>query len=329
MRQIKLAIIFVLFLIFIISGIFYLSGLSKVKQTSAENENLAYSSEADWIGGSLTNIDSSSSPGSIKIQDKTTAESQVSDESFTTSTNADSGDKDSPLDGNTVTRWMPVIEGPGCESPNPPEETCPWWKVDMGSLITNINKIKIFIGDQDCHTMVYYSADDSEYNLLFTHTGLDQQWYTYTLGSPINARYIKFRPAATYFGIPLGYHLCEFEIYSLSGSPATHTTGSTQIDGGENFWDWETFTPTQTVPANTSVSYRYRSSADGATWNAWHSSFGDVESRSGDTKYRYLQVEATLSNTDGASTPIIDSYTIGYHTNQKPNAPTAMTAVVN
>ncbi|MFH1909946.1 MAG: hypothetical protein ABIJ72_02040 [bacterium] len=113
---------------------------------------------------------------------------------------------------------------------------------------------------------------------------------------------------------------------------ATHTTGATQIDGTENFWSWEGFTPTDSKPANTSITYRYRTSTDGATWTSWVSDIGSVTSRTGDdsdspTLYRYLQVEATLSNTDGASTPTIDAYDIDYHTEVKPSKPTAQTAV--
>ena len=113
---------------------------------------------------------------------------------------------------------------------------------------------------------------------------------------------------------------------------ATHTTGATQIDGGENFWSWEGFTPTDSEPANTSIDYRYRTSTDGSDWTAWTADFGSVTSRTGDdsddpTLYRYLQVEATLANTDGVSTPTIDAYDIDYHTEVKPNKPSAQTAV--
>ena len=115
---------------------------------------------------------------------------------------------------------------------------------------------------------------------------------------------------------------------------ASHLTSPTQIDGGANFWHWDSFTDSKVIPQYTSVTYRYRSSTNGSDWTIWVGSLGAVTSRTGDDsnnpiKYRYLQVEATLSNTDGTSTPTIDSYSIGYHTNQKPNAPTAMTAVIN
>jgi len=127
-------------------------------------------------------------------------------------------------------------------------------------------------------------------------------------------------------------HLKELSLFT-EGATAIHTTGATQIDGGENFWSWEGFTPTDTEPANTSIDYEFRSSTDGATWTDWVSDIGSVTSRTGDdsnnpTLYRYLQIKATLSNTDGASTPTIEAYEIDYHTEVKPNKPTAQTAVV-
>ncbi|OQA52947.1 MAG: hypothetical protein BWY43_00233 [candidate division WS2 bacterium ADurb.Bin280] len=117
--------------------------------------------------------------------------------------------------------------------------------------------------------------------------------------------------------------------FQITGShTTTHTTAATQIDGGTNFFEWEAFTPTQTTPANTSISYRYRTSTNGTDWTSWVGAIGSVTSRNGNDRYRYLQVEATLSNTDGASTPSIDQYEIDYHTNLAPSTPTAMTAVV-
>ena len=156
-------------------------------------------------------------------------------------------------------------------------------------------------------------------------------WMEFSDMPSSDVRYLKLVPIWD----PPSYHIYdnEFEVYG-SNATATHTTGATQIDGGENFWQWETFTDSKTTPTNTSVTYRYRTSTNGTDWTGWVANIGSVTSRTGDdsndpTKYRYLQIEATLSNTDGASTPTIDSYSIGYHTNQKPNAPTAMTAVIN
>ena len=130
-------------------------------------------------------------------------------------------------------------------------------------------------------------------------------------------------------------------------SPGTHTTASTQIDGTANFYGWQTFTPTSSfsgTQANTSITYKFRTSKDGSAWTSWTAdqSIANgvaadisslVTSRDGPAqdpanRYRYLQVQATLTSTDGTSTPIISQYDIGYHTNQKPNTPTAASVTV-
>jgi len=64
-----------------------------------------------------------------------------------------------------------------------------------------------------------------------------------------------------------------------------------------------------------------------------HLRLASVTSRTGSdsnnpTLYRYLQVQATLTNTDGTSTPTLSEYSIGYHTNRPPDKPTGLTAVI-
>jgi len=133
--------------------------------------------------------------------------------------------------------------------------------------------------------------------------------------------------------------LYEFEIYGDTPASATHTSGATQIDGTANIFEWQTFTPTYTEPANTDISFKLRTSTDGATWTAWSASQTPasgtpldisalVTSISGNDKYRYIQVETTFSNTDGASTPTLSDYTIGYHTNVKPDKPVAQSVTI-
>jgi hypothetical protein len=124
-------------------------------------------------------------------------------------------------------------------------------------------------------------------------------------------------------------HYDNFRAYQ-SSALATHIA---QVDGGANFWSWDANTIAQTVPANTTATYQYRTSANGTDWTAWVGDIGSVTSRTGDdsnnpTRYRYLQIKATLTSTDGVSSPQIDSYAIDYHTEVKPSAPSAQTAVV-
>ncbi|OQA81842.1 MAG: hypothetical protein BWY29_01019 [Microgenomates group bacterium ADurb.Bin238] len=200
----------------------------------------------------------------------------------------------------------------------------------IGDLGEVKNIVEYMFWDSNVDWIIYRSDDGSTWTLhTFRSAGTGCTDGGDQHAGSFSARYIKvIRGTSAWCGDGNVIRM------KISGNSATHTTAPTQIDGGANFWQWESFTDSKTTPANTSVSYRYRTSANGTDWTSWVGSIGSVTSRTGDdsnnpTKYRYLQIEATLSNTDGASTPTIDSYTIGYHTNQKPNAPTAMTAVVN
>jgi len=47
-----------------------------------------------------------------------------------------------------------------------------------------------------------------------------------------------------------------------------------------------------------------------------------------ETFYKYIQVETTLTSTDGVSTPTLSDYTVGYHTNVAPSKPTAGTVII-
>lgn len=122
-----------------------------------------------------------------------------------------------------------------------------------------------------------------------------------------------------------------------------HTSGSTQLNGGNDFFEWQTFTSTYTKPANTNVQFRFRSSTNSTDWGSWTDyqtpASGSplditslVTSRTGPTEsptfYKYLQVETKLTSTDGVSTPTLSDYSIGYHTNRPPNKPVAGTVII-
>lgn len=234
--------------------------------------------------------------------------------------NPNSADRANAVDGNTSTAWSATLH---------PDDTMTW-VMDLGSSYY-VSKIRANTyqntGSWGFAAEVYNGSWQGVGNFTMDSVGT---WRELAVNSNISAVRMTFHVGSGW-GSDVISRINELEL--ISNGFATHTTGATQIDGGANFWQWENFTDTKTVPANTSVTYRFRTSANGTDWTGWVGSIGAVTSRTGDdsnnpTKYRYLQIEATLSNTDGASTPTIDQYDIGYHTNQPPNKPTAMTAVV-
>lgn len=290
---------------------------NKEPLTTATSTSSSITSQEEWVQGATSNI-STTLAGSIEIDSKSSAFdlTTIPDGNITTTGSPSTG-KNNATDGNTVTYWefQSAIMDDWAEL-----------IVDIGSTIT-IQSINVYslcpVMEYDCRLWIGTNGTDYPTSITFTGGGDNVNIYSGSL----SARYLKVRVISQFYE---GYESWARvrELILTAGATATHTTGATQIDGGANFFEWESVTPTQTVPANTSITYRYRSSADGSSWNSWHSAIGDVESRSGDTKYRYLQIEATLANTDGASTPTIDQYSIGYHTNLAPSTPTNLTAVV-
>ncbi len=326
----KIYLLFLIFASVILLGFVVYLFINKNMPPKAitADSSITINTDADWAAGTLISIDTSTS-GSIK-QDLSDQIISLIGKSSTDS-NAN--------DDNTSTKWIGAT-GPAATGS---------WVVDLSEA------------QQETKFNVHYSADNycmvcepsitisgSNNNTDFTSLGLlniisgpfcNVEHSCVELTATGNYRYLKISIVNTSNSDPTGdfglrdsdrTYINEMYVY---GKPiGIHTTGSTQIDGGESFWSWDSNTITQTVPANTSATYQYRTSANGTDWTAWVGSIGSVTSRAGDdsnnpTRYRYLQIKATLSNTDGASTPTIDSYGINYHTEIKPTAPSAQTAV--
>lgn len=307
------------------------------KKAEASSANSIITTQADWDAGTFSNV--INNDGSIDIQNKATSRQQVLISNYTTSASPENG-KDNPVSSSS---WQSTIADDTYVAHSS------YWSIDLQETMTISAEFTFHRAPVD-YVYYYYSVDGVTWTSTSTTMScvnpneydeyMPESCFSVAYSGGIEttplvvARYIKFTIPGTYVGTyPQYFNLFNFEIFEDRAS-GTHTTGATQIDGGANFWQWETFTDSKSTPANTSVTYRYRTSANGTDWTAWVGTIGSVTSRTGDdsnnpTKYRYLQIEATLSNTDGTSTPTIDSYSIGYHTNQKPNAPTAMTAVVN
>lgn len=356
-RRIILATIVLFSVIIGLISYFYFVKDNRIGTDSsrANSVSATITTKANWDAGTLDNIDSTSSAGSIKKDVKTGGEINLgaiyNEDPTKLTASFNTGKERMITHSGTIIDWPWYISPPGEQ----------WWLFDLGtSSYTNASRVGVncdgdgkempYPGYIHCHDP---ALPDSYMHLDISANGSD--WTTIrnlsvpietdsapTSHTPVLTGYVRI--TSNYFGLDStpdedGYRRF-FGIGSLRlwepSVPSSHTTAATQIDGGANFWEWESFTPTQTVPpGTTSVTYRYRTTpnSDDTGWTAWVSDIGSVTSRTGDdsnnpTKYRYLQVEATLSNTDGVSTPTIDSYDIGYHTNVKPSKPTAQTAVI-
>lgn len=105
----------------------------------------------------------------------------------------------------------------------------------------------------------------------------------------------------------------------------THLTATSQIIASANLTNWTTFEPQATVPADASISFNFRTSANGSAWTGWsvstpYAASIDISDQEGSS--RYFQVLTTLSNDDGLSTPSLSSYTVNFETSGSSLTPT-------
>jgi len=309
--------------------------LKSPTSADASSASATLNTQSEWDAGSKDNINTAAVPGSFKIEDPAGSKLQMSSDQVLVSPAAE---KVNIIDGDLNTYWSGGSDSYGAYFIN----------IDLGSIM-NISRIvtKYTLGNYPswyAELDVSVSSDGSSWSPFLTWDNFPDD-STIVHNNVGNARYIRaFSANNPLCDGPLAgtcyAKLYEFEVYSNHGA-ATHTSSATQIDGSEGatkqFISWETFTPTYTKLANTNVQYRLRTSANSSDWTAWSSYqtpattvpldiSAIVDSASGANKY--LQVETTLSNTDGVSTPTVDSYSVQYHTDVKPNKPTAATAVV-
>ena len=309
---------------------FYNKGEGRADATETSD---SLSSEADFEAGSTDNIDSTSVPGQLSMTD--TGEYGKIDTSSGSITAIQSpGTASNVIDGDWDTYWQAVVSNPPVDQE---------WSIDMGQQIHFNKVVSKFTGvmngveaDQG-FMFVYGSNNGSDWTVI--KDSLAPGTTEYTFPAYQDYRYVRVLPNMSCGPNTCSMKLYEFEIYGDTPASATHTSGATQIDGTANIFEWQTFTPTYTEPANTDISFKLRTSTDGATWTAWSASQTPasgtpldisalVTSISGNDKYRYIQVETTFSNTDGASTPTLLDYSIGYHINIKPDKPVAQSVTI-
>ena len=308
-----------LVLIIMLVGAGYYIYLSKKmtsqKKITAADTNVSLSSQVDWESGSLSSaLDTTTIPGSMVID---TGEEEISLSGKSVLSDIYNEDSIDVIDGDELHGgWaFTEIEGSGH-----------WWKMDLGTVETSISKVSIYAAsDAAVEYQLQYSDNDISYTTWGNLTHGTLTWEDNPISPTIDARYIKI--VVNFSGMPgEASGLSEIKLYQAALS-ATHTTASTQIDGQEGsanktLIEWTSFEVTGSTPLGTSISYEFRVSNDAENWTDWTGDFLSLEAR------RYLQIKATLTTTNVLVTPQIDDYTINFHNNQAPNAPTAETAVI-
>jgi len=242
------------------------------------------------------------------------AETEISLAGKTISADPDT-DKENVRDGNLSTGW-----GPGAHN----------WTVDLGEITPLYARGFVYPNFGIFSGAIQYGDDGTNFS-NFPPTGPTYNAPSEYHSTNVSARYVRFFQAT-----PYPHQYMELKLFVPFDATATHTSAATQITD-TNFYQWQTFSPTYTEPANTDISFKFRTSTDSSTWTAWTASqtvasggsldiTDSVTSSTGDpgseTFYKYIQVESTLTSSDGVSTPTLSDYTIGYHTNVKPASPT-------
>jgi beta-glucanase (GH16 family) len=121
-------------------------------------------------------------------------------------------------------------------------------------------------------------------------------------------------------GTQWGYSLWEMGVYGPPSS-STNTTAPTtnydksgtatvSFDAGRSA-TWTSLAGETTLPTGTAISYEARTSTDDSTWSSWSSvpTNGNLSTLQSS---RYIQVEANLSTTATASTPLLNQLTLNY-----------------
>lgn len=195
----------------------------------------------------------------------------------------------------------------------------PYWGTDV---VYNNGKIYAQSG--------YYKTELWEYTIatntwrrLPDMTG----YYAYELG-PYNGGSLAVDPTnnGTLYSIN-GQNITRLLSFSIAAT--NYPTAGTWVSDPQDLTyvaNWEGLSSSVSTPADSSITFETRTSADKSSWSSWQSvSGGIIDSPVG----RYLQLRVTLhSSTNQVQTPVLHSVTVTYTGDTTaPNNPTTITGV--
>ncbi|MDO8507333.1 MAG: YCF48-related protein [bacterium] len=145
--------------------------------------------------------------------------------------------------------------------------------------------------------------------ILETNDG-GTNWSLTSVGTSLSSVY--FTDANTGYAVgSTGFILKFYPQYATSGD-----ISGLKVDAGEGAKaNWSSITNSSTLLSNTSVSFQTRGSDDNSTWSGWQSLSGETIQTA---EYRYLEVKATLSTSDGLHTPSLNDLTVTYDNLEAP-----------
>ena len=302
-----MAVLAALILVFV--SVLYVSKHSqKDNKATAASGTVTLTSKSDWQLGINVNTDlSNPSPdgGDIGINLSSLAKLDLlgiynANHASVVAT-ADQLNVVNAIDGDSNSVWAPCTNGP-C--------TLNTWTIDLGSTYT-ISKLRT-LQTAVAGYAAQLSINGTDFTTLCNAGNQSPSWNECPLSPVQPARYIRLSGGVCGFA-GCGGMVRELEAYK-AGVFATHTSASTQLDGTSTFQHWDSFVPDATIPANSSIAFRFRTSPDSTTWSSWSVSipYAASISLSGLSQQRYLQVESTLTSTDGVANPALHAYTANY-----------------
>ncbi len=284
-------------------------------KTEAATSSKTLASQAEWNAGTKVNIDSDSVPGSIKMDAKTATEQDLTGATAQATGETMGQDPMHMLNNFCHTDVDPYDFGYGGWS----DTTDKTLTVNLGETKENVFfQMSYYYHGADISFATSTNGSDwtgiavSEVPSLFCGNGRYAYQSVAFTGSFVKMTIDKTSPSSVWE---------EFKIYKQA---SVHTSQATQLDGTARIKNWTTFVPTNSPagapPTHTTEKFRFRTSDDHTTWGSWTASTDyagsiDIGTLLGNTDKvkRYLQVETTLANDDGASTPTLDAYTANYN----------------
>lgn len=168
----------------------------------------------------------------------------------------------------------------------------------------------------------FYKDETWEYDILGNSWRRIPNNQKFTFGrGPYNGASIEFAGGSSIFatiGQGVAVPSASADIWSFTvpatnyPTSGTNTYTSHRIDLGQ-VSSGTSFGFNENKPANTNVVYEICSNSEGENCTSWHDvSDGNISDHDGFSLESYAWVRATLSTSDGASTPTVFDYTISY-----------------
>ena len=296
--------------------------------------------QADWEAGTRVNIDTTTTPGDIKISNSSSSTKldllamYNANSSIITAT-TDSANRSKAIDGNVTTTWSAVT----------PIQTTHSWIIDLGAsyniaYVAINSSISQTLGVGMGNLMIAESSDNILYNPVCSsqsqivagswnkansQTDCDPPGHSH----PFNTRYLKLSITNNTFGMSTTWTVKEFEVYLVAVQTilsATHTSAIAQI-GSAGTIQYTTFSIAESEPDNSDIRYRFRRTKPTNSWvGSWTdyidytgasidlTSFTELDISQSDINSgkTYLQVETIFTRVDGAPDPVVSDYTIVY-----------------